>query len=72
MTDDPTGAARPPDEELWLDIFETLVRGGWPPDRAHDSVARGSGGGDAFADVVRARWAAGVDALREQALRGQR
>lgn len=71
MTGDLAGAAaRPPDEDLWSDIFEALVRGGWLPDRARDSVARGSGGGDAFADAVRARWAARVDALRARALRG--
>ncbi len=33
------------DEELWLDIFETMVRGGVLPETARDRVALGLPGG---------------------------
>lgn len=58
-----------PDEELWFEIFEGIVRGGVLPMAARDKVALGSGRGAAFADAIYARWGAQMHALREAALK---
>jgi hypothetical protein len=56
-------------ENLWLEIFEGLVRGGMLPDVARDRVVRGSGRRRDFADRVHARWRASLEQLRDEALR---
>lgn len=56
-------------EELWLDIFETMVRGGRLPDSARDLVALGSGRGTEFANSVRERWATQLDEFYRAAIK---
>jgi hypothetical protein len=57
------------EEELWLDIFEAMVRGGQLPDAARSRVALASGRGTVFADAIYVRWAARVDELLQSAVR---
>lgn len=55
--------------DLWQEFFESLIRGGMLPDRARAKVARWAEQHEDMADLVYARWRAGVDAFVAAALK---
>jgi hypothetical protein len=58
------------DEELWDEILVRCICGGMPHEVVRDRVAILSPCGQAFADLLHARWQAAAAAIRDQAIKG--